>query len=154
MDGNVGIGTFFSFFSEIYFIFLKKCLFKTKLVTCCTIRSQQEQNLRARMDERTQERQETARLHQALQVHGFNPARSFSFDSLFVQCFTCWSLCHCWCFTVSPCHRCSLVSPQATNATLASMKEALAAADATVAALEKEQVHTPRRVLRPGFLAK
>ena len=39
-----------------------------------------------------------------------------------------------------------MVSPQATNATLASMKEALATADATVAALEKEQVHTPRRV--------
>jgi len=51
-------------------------------------------------------------------------------------------------FTVSP----LLVSPQATNATLASMKEALATADATVAVLEKEQVHTPRRV--PWFSGK
>ena len=103
------------FFLKSIFIFSEKNVFSKKHIgTCCTIRSQQEQNLRARMDERTQERQETARLHQALQVHGFYPARSFSFHSLFVQCFTCWSLCHCATvdvspfhrLTVSPCHRC------------------------------------------------
>lgn len=32
------------------------------------LRCQQERDLQARMDERTQERQETARLHQVLQV--------------------------------------------------------------------------------------